>query len=616
MRARFFNNLQLKVTVVLLLVCLVPLGTVSVFSVRTADSVIQSIVQNQLENVASEKQALLERWIVERKADVEVLAGSGAVRKMDPAEVAPYFKLVRGQYGVYRRFIITDLEGKVVYDSEGSADAWCASEAWYERAIGGHPYMSEIELGRTGQGSVFRLATPIRDAAGRVQGVLCATVSTQAIVASVLRVELGQSGECYLVDQAGTFLAHKDPERILHENIAQSDSFKHIFDGAKGQPIYTDYRGIQVLGAARSLQGTDWHVVVEQDRDEAFGPADQLQRNIWIVIGVTVLGAIGLSTLLAWYVASPIRALSEAARTLAHGDFDSALPGARTTRRDEIGALYAAFQDMADQLKDRHLKLETRMGLTEVELKKVEAALKGTLEAAARSERLAALGRLASGVAHEIRTPLTSLKLFLQSVQEDIAASPEQGEDYRIGMRQVARIEKTIDHFLDFARPQEPILAQLDFVQLVDEVLEVIRPRANHQEVEIQESIAPGLPRVEGDVRQLSEVLVNLSVNALDAMPDGGALTISIAADGAEPASTDRAWVRIDVSDTGPGIQDEDLPRLFEPFFTSKAAGSGLGLAIVKGTIERHGGTVSVDTRLGAGTTFSIFLPVAPAPRA
>ena len=249
------------------------------------------------------------------------------------------------------------------------------------------------------------------------------------------------------------------------------------------------------------------------------------------------------------------------------------------------------------------------MGLTEAELQKVEAQLKGTLEAAARSERLAALGHLASGVAHEIRTPLTSLKLFLQSVQEDMVISPEQNEDYEIAMRQVTRIEKTINRFLDFARPQEPILADLDFVELVDDVLEVIRPRANQQEVEIGERVAPELPTVQGDVRQLAAALVNLLVNALDAMPEGGRLTIALTTETAEPSSTDPAWVRMDVSDTGPGIQEEDLGCLFEPFFTSKAAGSGLGLAIVKGTVERHAGTVRVNTQLGAGTTFSVRLP-------
>ncbi len=612
MRLKYLSNLQLKVTLAFLLVSLVPLGTASVFSVRTANEVVESIVQNQLENVAAEKQALLERWLTERRADLAVVAGSAIVRTMDPAEVAPYLELVRDQYGVYRRFMIADLDGRTIYDSSGASDVSCRGERWHQEAVAGRSYMSGMELGAGGRESVFRLATPIRDSQDRPQGGLCAMVSTQAILKRVLRVQLGETGECYLVDKLGTFLAHRDPQRILNENIAQSGSFTHIFDRVDRQPVYTDYRGIQVLGASRPLEGINWYVVVEQDRDEAFASAYDLQRNIWVVIGLTVVGAIAFSGLLAWYVVSPIQRLSEAARTLARGDFQNVLLGTRIRRRDEIGALYAAFGHMADQLKDRHDRLETRVGLTEAELQKVEAQLKGTLEAAGRSERLAALGRLASGVAHEIRTPLTSLKLFLQSVQEDITISPEQSEDYQIAMRQVARIEKTINHFLNFARPQEPVLADLDFAALVDDVLEVIRPRANQQEVEISECIAPGLPGIKGDVRQLGEALVNLLVNALDAMPDGGQLSIAIAAEEAEPDTPTPAWVRIDVSDTGPGIEGKDVERLFEPFFTTKAAGSGLGLAIIKGTVERHAGTVSVDTRPGGGAVFTVRLPATP----
>ena len=108
----------------------------------------------------------------------------------------------------------------------------------------------------------------------------------------------------------------------------------------------------------------------------------------------------------------------------------------------------------------------------------------------------------------------------------------------------------------------------------------------------------------------MAETVVNLLVNALDAMPDGGRLLIKVFAESGEPDATESTYVRIDVSDTGPGIEEKDLGRLFEPFFTSKAAGSGLGLAIVQGTVERHGGTVSVHTQLGVGTTFSIRLPL------
>jgi signal transduction histidine kinase len=147
----------------------------------------------------------------------------------------------------------------------------------------------------------------------------------------------------------------------------------------------------------------------------------------------------------------------------------------------------------------------------------------------------------------------------------------------------------------------------------VGDALEVVQPRANQQEVEIQKRIDAELPKVPGDMRQLGEVVVNLLVNALEAMPEGGRLAISVAAEGPDGAP-EPAWVRIDVSDTGPGIRQEDLDRLFEPFFTTKAAGSGLGLAIVRGIVERHGGSIHVDVRPGAGSTFTVRLPSASAP--
>ncbi len=265
---------------------------------------------------------------------------------------------------------------------------------------------------------------------------------------------------------------------------------------------------------------------------------------------------------------------------------------------------------MAGQLWDRHMRMEKRIGVTEEELRRSEIRLRQTLQAAARSERLAALGRLAAGVAHEIRTPLTSLKLFLQSIQEDVQLSADQAEDFDVAMRQVRRMEATINHFLSFARPQEPSRVEVDFGRLVDDALVVVQPRANQQEVEIERAIASAMPKVEGDVRQLGEAVVNLLVNALEVMPDGGRLSIRVAPDSPPPGAIGSRWVRIDVADTGPGISETARERLFEPFFTTKATGSGLGLAIVQGTVDRHGGTISVESAPRAGACFSIRLPV------
>jgi len=607
------GSLQLRITLIFLLVSLAPLAVVSVFAVRTADNVIATIVTNQLENVAAEKQGLLQRWIRERKADLEVVAGASPVRTLDAAEIGPYLELVRSQYGVYTRLLVVDAAGKVRFDTQSPSfppreRSPFAEETGIREALGGRTAMAPVHLEPGGKESVFVIATPIPGEGRNPLGAVRATVSTASILADVLRVSLGRTGESYLVDGEGTFLVHKEPGRILRENISRSESFSQIFGKAGRKPIYTDYRGIAVLGASRPVAGTDWHLVVEQDRDEAFAPSSELTRALCLAIAVTAATAVLISWLLGYYVTAPIRTLSEAARSLAAGHFDEALAGAPTRRHDEIGQLYAAFADMAGRLQEHHDRLKRRVGFTEEELRKVEARLQKTLQAAARSEHLAALGRLSSGVAHEIRTPLTSLKLFLQSCRETLDNSPEDREDFQVAMRQIHRIEATVNHFLQFARPREPVMADLDFRRLIEEALEIVGPRAKQQNVAVSSSIAERLPRAQGDLRQLSECLVNLMVNALEVMPAGGELRVSVSAEGGS-GDEGKLAVRIEVADSGPGITAEDRQFLFEPFFTTKTGGSGLGLPIVQNTVQFHGGTVRVDTAPGAGATFSIHLP-------
>lgn len=613
MSLRFIYSLQLKLALGFLLVSLVPLGVVCLSAVRTSEQLIESIVTNQLENVAADKQQLLHRWMAERRADIEVIAASALVKNMDPVAIAPYLKVAREQYEVYRRFVIVGPGGRTVYDSAADGGGDRSEETWYRHAMRGERHVSAVHLENDGPESVFQLAAPIYGSNGRPSGAVCATVSTGGILRWVLNVSLGETGECYLVDKTGTFLAHKDPHRILRENIADSESFANTSRDQGPKPLYADYRGIVVLGASRAIPDTPWYVVVEQDRDEAFAPSDKLRHRIYVVILLTVAGVVGLSLSLAYYVSSPIRTLGDAAHALSRGDFDCSSIHANTMRRDEIGTLYAAFEDMAVQLHDRHSKLETRVGLTEAELQQADVRLQETIKAAARSQHLAALGRLASGVAHEIRTPLASLKLYLQSVQEDITISPELSEDFEIAMRQVERIEATINHFLNFARPQDPVLVKIDLCKLIDDALVIVRPRANHQGVEVEVSLATVFPDVLGDARQLGEALLNLLVNALEEMPRGGHLKISVEPGTVDPDGKPASWVQIDVTDNGPGIRETDLDKLFEPFFTTKATGSGLGLSIVRSTVQKHGGTVRIQTALGKGTMFSILLPGATA---
>lgn len=611
-KLHFLNSLQTKLALAFLLIALAPLSIVSLFAVRTADRTVETVVTSQLENVAADKQELLKRWLAERRADLEVVAGSHAVRSADPAIAGPYLNLLSHHYGVYRRFVIADRRGDVTFDTAGPPPRNVQDEPWFREALRGERSMSPVRLDPGGEESVFTIAAPVLTAEGTPSGAVCATVSTQSILQSVLAVSLGETGECYLVDRSGTFLVHKDPRRTLRESITGSGSFARVLGRSGPGKVYTDYRRIAVLGASRRVPGTDWYLVVEQDEQEAFASSYRLRRQIYAAIALTAVGAVAVSLLLAHSVSRPVMLLSEAATALSRGEFDHPSVHVATRRRDEIGHLRVAFESMADRLREFQVSLEQRADLTAAQLEQTDLRLQHTIQAAARSEHLAALGRLASGVAHEIRTPLASLKLYLQSLQDEIAHAPEMAEDYAIATRQVDRIEKTINHFLSFARPGEPVLARLAAERFVEEAVLIVRPRANHQGVALEVRIASHLPAVIGDFRQLGEAVVNLLVNALEAMPEGGRLCVAVLPERCPEEIAARDCVRIDVADTGPGIASESLPQVFEPFYTTKASGSGLGLAIVRGTLQRHGGTVRVRTAPGEGCTISLILPAAP----
>ncbi len=599
-------DLQLKVVLLFVLVALVPLSIMGVLAMVTAEELIRTRVTNEIEHVAADKAALLERWISERKADLEVVAGSSVLSSLDPAQIAPYLELVRNRYRVYRNMIVVSREGTVVYGSS-SRTFNPQDEAWCRDSLAGKPYLSDIAFDPDQKESFFRISMPLGEPTGAVTGVVCATVGTNTILSLILRVSLGETGECYLVNREGAFLAHKEPKRILTENIAQSESFKNILNAGKRQLTYIDYRGIEVLGASARVEGTDWALVVEQDRQEAFHDADRLKHYLFLVALLSAGGALALAWLLARYVVNPIRKLSVAATHLARGEFERVEVG--TERADEIGLLYAAFGEMARQLQHRQAMLEQRVVLREAELEETGARLKETQQAAARSQQLASLGRLAAGVAHEIRTPLTSLKLFLESVETEIAISPDYEEDFQVAMSQVKRMEATISRFLDFARPQEPVFMSLNVGDLIEEALLVVGPKARQQETVIRKSISSLLPEIKGDRRQLGEALLNLLVNGLEAVSGQGELSITANLDSIPTRDGRQRCVRIEVRDTGPGIEAKHQTRLFDPFFTTKATGAGLGLAIVMSTIQRHGGEVAVQSSPGEGTTFSVFLP-------
>ncbi|MBA4366496.1 MAG: histidine kinase, partial [Desulfobacterium sp.] len=212
--------------------------------------------------------------------------------------------------------------------------------------------------------------------------------------------------------------------------------------------------------------------------------------------------------------------------------------------------------------------------------------------------------------AHEIRTPLTSLKLFLESIQAEVEISSEFEEDYDIAMQQVKRIESTINRFLDFSKPKDPVFSNIDVVLLIENVIQIVKPMLNKQECSLYIKIEDHLPTIWGDQILLEETLINLFVNSLEAMSHKGSLSVEAKKSLLPSNGGSEPCLRIDIRDTGTGIPEDRIINIFDPFFTTKASGTGLGLPLVLSAIRHHGGDIQVKSHMDKGTVFSLFLPI------
>ena len=314
----------------------------------------------------------------------------------------------------------------------------------------------------------------------------------------------------------------------------------------------------------------------------------------WMVAGLAGLGCAGalVGIWLGYGVAKALRRsiyhlsvrVQDAANKLGQD-----LPAVSLTADDDLHGLHAHMKGVVYEIEQVVEKLQQR----EHEV--------------LRAEQLAAVGHLAAGVAHELRNPLTSIKMLVQTNREEAEARGVPADDLALIEQEVRRMERCLQTFLDFARPPRLERRPLDLGEVVKRTLTLIGGRARKQHVELRCTSLDVPVVVEADAEHLHQLLVNLALNALDVMPRGGTLGIDLRLDSASP---DKEQVEVCVSDTGPGIAPEILPQLFQPFVSSKETGLGLGLVISRRIAESHGGSLHAADRPGGGACFTLRLPV------
>lgn len=336
-------------------------------------------------------------------------------------------------------------------------------------------------------------------------------------------------------------------------------------------------------------------------------------RRLSITAAVAMALVVGATSALfiALFVRRPVHRLIAGTERIARGDLGTTL---EVGPRDELGQLAWAFNRMTFDLAAAQAENEEWAGKLERKVIEETEKVSRTQRQVVHMEKMASLGTLAATVAHELNNPLAGILNYAKLVERSLAegdATPEEREEVRrflhVIQTEAARCGKIVRNFLLFARHSggEMVLQFLN--PIVEHALAVVRHHLEMRRVELSWTPLAGDDQLTCDPGQLQQALVDLFVNAVEAMPEGGALTVAVRAV--------EGTLEIAVADTGVGIPEEALPRIFEPFYTTKhASGSGLGLSVVYGIVERHGGRIDVDSELGKGTVFRLLLPRHPPP--
>jgi two-component system NtrC family sensor kinase len=311
---------------------------------------------------------------------------------------------------------------------------------------------------------------------------------------------------------------------------------------------------------------------------------DRLFQRAMYLFFISILVFLGLGILvafyLAWVLVRPMMQMQQAMERITHGDF-TPLPEPEG-RSEEFISLFRAFNRMIRELEEHQ-------------------------EEILQSRKIAAIGTLTAGIAHELNNPINNIALTAEALKEDFGQMDEgeaQGLMQDI-LVQAERASEIVKGLLDYSRSERPELEPVSIVTVIDDTLKLVRNQLMLSGIQVDKEISPEVPPISGDRKSLQQVFLNLFINAIQAMSDGGQLIIRVWSDRDQ-------WLHVDVKDTGQGIDPEHLPHIFDPFYTTKEVGrgTGLGLSVTYGIIEKHGGHIEVHSKKGEGALFSIVLPV------
>lgn len=532
----------------------------------------------------------VEEALTKARKAVEALARMPTIQNMDPDRQVDALTIVTQTTELIDGIVITDPSGRIK-----AIDAEINTERIMPKAGSSSSYrnfaksisrsrssmISEVYLSKSNEVCVA-INAPIYSDGGFVGMVSGGILLRNHSMGGIDNIRIGNTGYAYVVDASGDLILHPQREKTL-EDYSTNPAVKEFLATKKSGVIeFENQEGIGVVAAFAPIEETGWGVVVRQPGSESYAFADHIHLTLWIFLGVGVLLSLGLGFFLAQRFLKPVSALADAVKKVTEGDLDVAI---QPKSRDEVGQLARGFNKMTESLR-KHIQqvLESQVHL-------------------ARSEKLASVGQLAAGLAHEINNPINIISGFSELLLKKLPADHPQRSYVEEIDREINRCQKLVQNLLRFSRQPELKSKPCDLNKITEEVLFLLKDKSVQQGINVEYIADKELPSVQGDQDELKQVVLNIALNACQAMPSGGKLRVET-----KDAATN-GHIAIRVSDTGPGIPDDDRNQIFSPFFTTKEQGTGLGLAVSYAIVERHGGKIEVDCPKEGGSVFTVLLP-------
>lgn len=579
---------------------LVLIGSVGLLGFVQSRRAITRDASRHLLGVAKNRVTQLEIWYQDKIRDITLISELPQVKELcarisdpssgtvsDSLELAGILNAVQNVYKTYGPCGIFDTDGKSLV-----RNSLCAAQREdvvdlpeFQRALKSREaFLGEIHLFKPDT-TVMRLAKSVMDESGNPSTVIIFTILPAKTLTTLLAdtTGLGETGETFLVSSDHRLVTpFRHPVDSLNESIrVDTEGPINCLGAGTFMGKYEGYTGDEVLGVCIWMPKLNWALVAEMRCAEAFQPLAKIAFQILLVMGISVLVVLAVSILISRGLSQPIYRLAAASEAVARGDLDVKIDPASS---DEIGSLTKQFNLMVVAL--RHSK------------EQLEASTKELLQAG----KLAAVGRLVASIVHEMRNPLSAVKMNLRILQRRVDFDETMSEHLELAQNEALRLERMLNELLEYSKPVKPEITRVNLNRLLEDVGKEKGDIFKQKGVALKMEISTEPVYIDSDFDLVMRICDNIVSNAVEASGRGTVIRLKL--------TQDTKRVRLAVIDQGIGMSPKVIERLFEPFFTTRQDGIGLGMSNVKKFIEAIGASIEVDSAEGAGTAITLTFPI------